>query len=57
MGGVCRKWISWQAYALIIGGGPPRPKMWAIPCTMAVNTVWMTVGGTAAVMNVLITAP
>jgi hypothetical protein len=46
-----------RAYVVIIGGGPPKPKMWAIPCSTVMSTVWMTLVGTASVMNVLITAP
>jgi len=48
---------GWQAYVVIIGGGPPKPKMWAMPCSTVISTVWMTLAGTASVMNVLITAP
>jgi hypothetical protein len=45
-----------HSYVLIIGG-PPIPKMWAIACTTVISTVRMTLGGTASVMKVLITAP
>ena len=48
---------SRQAYVLIIGGGPPKPKMWPTPCSTVVTMVWMTCGGIASVMKVDITAP
>jgi hypothetical protein len=46
-----------SGYVLIIGGGPPMPKTWAIPCTTVVSTVWMTLGCTASVMKVLTRPP
>jgi hypothetical protein len=52
-----RQLDSGQAYVLIIGGGPPKPKRWPIPCSTVVTMVWMTCGGISSVMKVLITAP
>lgn len=49
--------IQTKRYVAIIGGGPPKPKRWAIPFTTTDKTVWMTLGGTALVKKVLIKPP